>query len=216
MYTSTGLADAKDDQLAALEIPQPASLRRIKKTFVFGRIWRPARIPVWRCEVTRNWKKPLKLSGVYDDHRRRDQQMGRHRNGWDKKKQDLISTPQSRKRPGSTRRRGARTPATRARPVEYHTFEMMWNKDNNPNHWLNQLKTQGAYNERCRCTLTGATKTEMTTILYIRFPRTETKAFRTVQEMKNSELDLWNITSTNELSAKQIPVHNHDDCFLFN
>ena len=36
MYTSTGLADAKDDQLAALEIPQPASLRRIKKTFVFG------------------------------------------------------------------------------------------------------------------------------------------------------------------------------------
>ena len=100
--------------------------------------------------------------------------------------------------------------------MEYHTFEMMWNKDNNPNHWLNQLKTQGAYNERCRCTLTGATKTEMTTILYIRFPRTETKAFRTVQEMKNSELDLWNITSTNELSAKQIPVHNHDDCFLFN
>ena len=109
-------------------------------------------IPVWRCEVTRNWKKPLKLSGVYDDHRCRDQKQ----------------------------------------------------------------KTQGAYNERCRCTLTGATKTEMTTILYIRFPRTETKAFRTVQEMKNSELDLWNITSTNELSAKQIPVHNHDDCFLFN
>ena len=68
MYTSTGLADAKDDQLAALEIPQPASLRRIKKTFVFGRIWMPARIPVWRCEVTRNWKKPLKLGGVYDDH----------------------------------------------------------------------------------------------------------------------------------------------------
>ena len=56
----------------------------------------------------------------------------------------------------------------------------------------------------------------MTTILYIRFPRTETKAFRTFQEMKNSELDLWNITSTKEPSAKQIPVHDHHDCFLFN
>ena len=99
-------------------------------------------------------------------------------------------------------------PATRAKPVEYHTFEMMWNEGINPNHWLNQLRKQGAYNERCRCTLTGASRPEIM--------KTETKAFRVFQEMKISELALLNITSANELSAKQIPVHDYDACFLFN
>ena len=90
---------------------------------------------------------------------------------------------------------------------------MMWNEGNNPNHWLNQLRDQGAYNERCRCTLT---KTDKMKFLYIRFPKTETKAFRAFQEMKNSELALLNLVSTDELAAKQIPVHAHDECFLFN
>ena len=93
---------------------------------------------------------------------------------------------------------------------------MMWNEGNDPNHWLNQLRKQGAYNKRCRCTLTGASRPEMMKFLYLRFPKTETKAFRAFQEMKISELALLNITRANELSANQIPVHDHDACFLFN
>jgi hypothetical protein len=178
--------------------------------------------------------------------RKRGQEISPDRNGWDKKKKALIDPPlskkrkrdlpdlanlakrkrdlpdlvrptaQDRKRPGTTRRRGARTPTPRARPTEYNTFEMPWNKDNNPNHWLNRLRTLGAYNERCRCTLTGATKAETTTRLYILFPKTETKAFRAFQEMKHYPLDLWDITSTKEPSANQIPVQDHHDCFLLN
>jgi hypothetical protein len=59
-------------------------------------------------------------------------------------------------------------------------------------------------------------RTDLLKFLYIKFPTTETEAFRAFQEMKNSELASLKIVSMDERAAKQIPVHAHDECFLFN
>ena len=101
---------------------------------------------------------------------------------------------------------------TKNQLVEYQTFEMIWNESNNPDHWLDQLRDQGAYNKRCRCTL--VTK-DGRKYLVIKFPTTETKALNAFQKIKDDELAMMNITSVDKLNAKKIPVQAHENCFRF-
>ena len=94
--------------------------------------------------------------------------------------------------------------------MEYQTFEMIWNESNNPDHWLDQLKGQGVYNPRCRCTLVTKDGRKH---LVIKFPTTETKALNAFQKMKDDKLAMMNITSVDKLDTKKIPVQAHENCF---
>ena len=103
------------------------------------------------------------------------------------------------------------TPRAKVYAMEYKTFEMRWNETNDPDHWLDQLKEQGAYNRRCRCTLITR---EHRKHLVIQFPTTEKRALSTFQK-KKEELNFLNITSMDKLEAKKIPVQAHEKCFRF-
>ena len=144
--------------------------------------------------------------------------MSPERDGWDTemKKTYATKTPDTKKRKldvteDAETKDPNKTPRGKAQAVEYKTFEMRWNETNDPDRWLDQLKEQGAYNRRCRCTL--ITK-EDRKHLVIQFPTTEKRALSTFQKMKD-ELCFMNITSMDKLEAKKIPVQAHEKCFRF-
>ena len=102
--------------------------------------------------------------------------MSPERDGWDTEKRTYTAkTPDTKKRKldvAKETKDSNKKPKAKAQAVEYKTFEMRWNETNNPDHWLDQLKDQGAYNQRCRCTL--ITK-EDRKHLVVRFPTMEKK-----------------------------------------
>jgi hypothetical protein len=145
--------------------------------------------------------------------------MSPERDGWDTemKKTYATKTPDTKRRKldvteDAETKDPNKTPRAKAQAVEYKTFEMRWNETNDPDRWLDQLKGQGAYNRRCRCTL--ITK-EDRKHLVVQFPTTKKRALSTFQKMKEVELGLMNITSVDKLEAKKIPVQAHEKCFRF-
>ena len=144
--------------------------------------------------------------------------MSPERDGWDTEKRTYTAkTPDIKKRKldvaeDTETKDSNKKPRAKAQAVEYKTFEMRWNETNDPDRWLDQPKGQGAYNQRCRCTL--ITK-EDRKHLVVQFPTTEKRALSTFQKMKEVELGLMNITSVDKLEAKKIPVQAHEKCFRF-
>jgi len=140
------------------------------------------------------------------------------RDGWDTKKLAFTDkTPDTKKRKldveeGKETRSYSKKLKAKTKDVEYQTFEMSWNENNNPDHWLDQLKGQGAYNPRCRCTLITKDGRKH---LVVKFPTTDKNTLKAFQKMKEVELAMMNITSVDELDAKRIPVQAHGNCFRF-
>lgn len=67
----------------------------------------------------------------------------------------------------------ARTPENKPEKVVCNAFEVTWNEANDPEKWLEHLRKQGAYNEKCRCTKTGGERETRLKFLYIRIRTTE-------------------------------------------
>ena len=112
--------------------------------------------------------------------------------------------------------RRARTPDNEPGKVAYHTFGVIWKENNNADNWIKHLKTQVAYNDKCRCTQTGGKRVERMKYVYIRIPITERDVFRAFVELKTSELNLWDIDSANEIKSQDVPMHDNETCFYFN
>jgi hypothetical protein len=141
--------------------------------------------------------------------------MSPERGGWDEEIRRQWTPDTKKRKLAVTEDIGTKdpnvTPKAKIYAMEYKTFEMRWNETNDPDHWLDQLKEQGAYNRRCRCTLITR---EHRKHLVIQFPITEKRALSTFQKKKD-ELNFLNITSMDKLEAKKIPVQAHEKCFRF-
>ena len=141
--------------------------------------------------------------------------MSPERGGWDEEMRRQWTPDTKKRKLAVTEDIGTKdpnvTPRAKIYAMEYKTFEMRWNETNDPDHWLDQLKEQGAYNRRCRCTLITR---EHRKHLVIQFPTTEKRALSTFQKKKD-EMNFLNITSMDELEAKKIPVQAHEKCFRF-